>query len=1299
MTAVSAFRERRMVLVLGMHRSGTSAVAGTLAQLGVDFTSRLVAASKDNPKGYFEHADIWQQDHEILQALGSTWDDPLPLAPGWEQAEPIKRIHARAQATLSEDFARATLGGIKDPRMCRLVPIWRDWLRQEDRVPLAVLAIRRPAEVIASLAKRDQLTADQSAWVWLRHVLESEQATRDMPRGVVRYENLLSNWRSEMRRLASQLDMEFDFDGAAPRVEALLDPELRHHRKAVSLSGVSEPMHGWLERAHAALTGEDAINTTELDRVATEVAAVDDAAAASAQLLRSSRLKSLQLVGELQWSGEERLAMQAGNLQMRENLDRHVAERAAMVEGNEALRANLDRHIAERASMVEGNEALRVNLEHHVTELAQMAEGNAALRANLDRHITERAAMVEGTEALRANLDRHVTEMAKMAEGNHVLRGKLDRHVMELAKMAEDNEALRATLDHHIMEVAEMAEGNEVLRGEIKRQIEERERARDAASALEQQLAAATAQLARIYASRSWRLTRPMRGAIRLLRRPLGRPSAELSSQPVAPLDLPMVPTANERPQQSEPLKAIEPLLTWQEAFARATGPRILIVTPDILGPIRNGGIGTAFAALAQTLARAGRAVTVLYTLGGHSEDGGDIAKWERHYAALGIRFLPIWLERGEPVLDAPHHAWRAYRVYLWLKAQQGDHDLAYFPEWKGEAYFALQAKRMGLDFAALRMMVVTHSSTTWAETGNFVVPQQFDDLLLEFLERRSTEMADAVISPSHYMLDWMRDQGWRWSSPTHVLQNLMPDVDPQQETTDAQAFTITEWVFFGRLERRKGLLIFLAALGQIPADVRAHIQVTFLGKSISTPEFDSLAAIQEGFKGWPKPAIIITDHDRDQALSYLQQPGRVAIIASLVENSPYTVLECVLKRIPFVAADVGGIAELVHPDDRERALFTPTPAGLAGTLVAMDGSRYAPPRPAASAATTHEQWISLQDQLMLEIPAKPVETAVAWPHITVCLVHFDRPVLLAQAIDSLRQQTYAHFDVVLVDDGSSSAEAHSYLDGLHDEFAGRGWTIVRQGNAYLGAARNTAVRHARGDYVMFMDDDNIAKPHELTVFARAARHSNADILTTVSDIFTDTGATFEQPDASRQLWIPLGNAPGLGVFRNVFGDANALVRRSTFEALGGFTEDYGVGHEDWEFFARASLAGANLQLVPEPLFWYRLNGGSMLRAGLSHVDHARSLRPYQKGLPNGVGAALAYASHLHRKPVAQMPVWAMPAPVAANRGKSLPDLWAFGLRARVRFMELLKIHGWRVTLKRTFIFVTGRRDRHRKSP
>jgi GT2 family glycosyltransferase len=133
-------------------------------------------------------------------------------------------------------------------------------------------------------------------------------------------------------------------------------------------------------------------------------------------------------------------------------------------------------------------------------------------------------------------------------------------------------------------------------------------------------------------------------------------------------------------------------------------------------------------------------------------------------------------------------------------------------------------------------------------------------------------------------------------------------------------------------------------------------------------------------------------------------------------------------------------------------------------------------------------------------------------------------------------------------------------------------------------------------------------------------------VLTNVSAVFTGE----EVPGEPAWLWLPLGGSAGAGLFGNCFGDANALWRREVFRALGGFSTDYGLGHEDWELFAHAVLSGHRVELIPEPLFWYRLNPQGMLRSGNRIADHARSLRPFLSHDPHGLGLAAGYALSMH---------------------------------------------------------------------
>jgi O-antigen biosynthesis protein len=225
------------VMVLGMHRSGTSALTGVLHHLGVALGGNLMAPTSDNPRGYWEQADIVDIHNKALAAYGLAWDDIRPVPPALLHDGPVARD---LSAILVREFADAPLWGLKDPRLCRLMPLWLPLLAQLRVGPRFVLALRHPADVAASLAVRDGINESCAAILWLRHVLEAERGSRGFPRSIVHYEDLVApgGWPGAMTRIGVELGLTFPASEADAAVDAFLAPELRHHRaRAAKLSG------------------------------------------------------------------------------------------------------------------------------------------------------------------------------------------------------------------------------------------------------------------------------------------------------------------------------------------------------------------------------------------------------------------------------------------------------------------------------------------------------------------------------------------------------------------------------------------------------------------------------------------------------------------------------------------------------------------------------------------------------------------------------------------------------------------------------------------------------------------------------------------------------------------------------------------------------------------------------------------------------------------------------------------------------------------------------------------------------
>lgn len=624
---------------------------------------------------------------------------------------------------------------------------------------------------------------------------------------------------------------------------------------------------------------------------------------------------------------------------------------------------------------------------------------------------------------------------------------------------------------------------------------------------------------------------------------------------------------------------------------------RICIVSPDVMGPIRNGGVGTACAALAQELALAGHEVTLCYALGLYENDDEDA--WRAFYHRYGVDFIALPASSTPPAQAAPTvYEWDAievsYRVYEYLKTQS--FDVVHFPVHVGLGYFAAVARRQGIALANTRIWVTCHAPSLWSRRGNLAACDDIAFHVRDRLERGSVEHCDHLISPSRYMLDWLRAQGWSLPARTSVIPNLLPHNGAAAKAADPGPLPATwkgtpkELVFFGRLEPRKGLQIFCDAIERLVGTVPNTLQITFLGKR--SHELGE-GWLGQRVKAWPFGWKIIDDFDTFQATAYLRAAGRMAIMPSLRDNAPCSVLEALSLGIPFLATDVGGVAELVMEEDRTKVLCQPNPVALAAAIarVLQDGAVTArPARARHDVRQAHRDMHAacLNGDAAPVRPAAPA-TARSTPLVSACLLHLERGVELTRAVESIFRQTYEAVEVIVVDNGSRCPVALDHLDRLERRYGQDRLRIIRlPENVYEPRGRNTAAQAARGEFLLFMDDDNAAKPHELASFVTAARHTDADIYTCFADHF-DTEDVPETESEASQRFLVIGDAGPVGLIFNAFGDVNFLARRDRFLGIGGFIEDQCFNHaEDWRFLAHAYARGLKISVVPEALFWYR---------------------------------------------------------------------------------------------------------------
>ncbi|MGP1274826.1 MAG: hypothetical protein ACQRW7_05355 [Caulobacterales bacterium] len=394
--------ERTCVLVLGMHRSGTSAFTRVLNLLGCQVPASLMAANANNPTGYWESVRIFQLNTRLLASAGSAWDDWLEFPESWYRSPPAKSFLGEAQELLSEEFGENGFYALKDPRLCRILPFWLDVLKAQNTRAVAVVPLRHPLEVAGSMQRRDGFDPAYGALLWLRHVLDGERLSRGLTRVFVTYDDLLADWQSVIARTESAFGFSWPGNGPAARsaISSYLSDGHRHHAIADDALDTHPTLPAWVGEAYRILTrwareGETAADFARLDAIRAEM---DEAA---------------RVFGGIIASGRAAIERESDHLEALEDAATEKSALEARLEDAKAVAQELDdtRHM--RNLTARELAEVRADLE---TERAAHGEtretrDNAAARVqSLEGSLADTTALLEAERTARAELEGRLAQ-------------------------------------------------------------------------------------------------------------------------------------------------------------------------------------------------------------------------------------------------------------------------------------------------------------------------------------------------------------------------------------------------------------------------------------------------------------------------------------------------------------------------------------------------------------------------------------------------------------------------------------------------------------------------------------------------------------------------------------------------------------------------------------------------------------------------------------------------------------------------------------------------------------------------
>ena len=479
--------DKRAVVVLGMHRSGTSAVTRLLNLLGADVPSKLMPPVPDNnPLGFWESQEIAEIHDELLASAGSSWDDVAAFPRTWFDSDVAKSFQDRVVQILRAHFAASRLFVIKDPRICRLVPFWRTVLNEFGAKPHYVISVRNPLEVAASLKSRDGFLPAKSLLLWLRHLLEAERETRGRERSFVCYEQLLRNWMETAAGISRNLEISWPRTSheAVVEIEMCLSESARHHSfSAEELFSRSE-IADWVKRAYAATltTDEGAAPMSEVfDDVRSRLEAADQAFGpllAEARLSLRRESERARLADRTLTKREEELTEQGIEMQ---RLSVDLATCDAEVQQLQEKAGSSNQQI----------ERLNHEIAGRNTQMEAQARNIEELTSNLgsaNQVVADKQAEIETFSADLVSRDAEIQQLQEKAGSSSQ---EIERLNHEIAGRDTEVEARDREVN--------------ALRGD--------------ATLARQQVAELQEEVASLLGSESWRVTRPLRGlANRLMR-------------------------------------------------------------------------------------------------------------------------------------------------------------------------------------------------------------------------------------------------------------------------------------------------------------------------------------------------------------------------------------------------------------------------------------------------------------------------------------------------------------------------------------------------------------------------------------------------------------------------------------------------------------------------------------------------------------------------------------------------------------------------------------------------------------
>ncbi|WP_319578625.1 glycosyltransferase family 2 protein [uncultured Methanospirillum sp.] len=546
--------------------------------------------------------------------------------------------------------------------------------------------------------------------------------------------------------------------------------------------------------------------------------------------------------------------------------------------------------------------------------------------------------------------------------------------------------------------------------------------------------------------------------------------------------------------------------------------------------------------------------------------------------------------------------------VYEYFMTSSEKFDVILFPNSGFDGYYCLKCKKSMPCFNKSLLGIICTSSTQWINEHQ-QEPIGYNNAIKLDFERACMGLAEFVISPYQYLIDWMEERNWIIPEIKIVHPPILRSDNEWNynlnQTTSIKY--IDEIVFAGDIYNQSDFSVVITGLKLFPKSQLTNTSITFLG-NFSHEQINKINEIICLELSELTQFRIIDTKKPAEAIGCLTDNSQFVVINQTTDIFPHMINACLEKDIAFICTNSGGLQELFDPMDHFKTLFHPRPQSLVNQFqFVMQQENLSTPLLSEQVLTSFDNICTIITNLVNQIREKPsIDGKITNSLVSVIIPTYNRPKLLVQAVESALAQTYQNVEIIIVDDGSTDPDLPPLLEKLQQK---NKIHIIRKENAYLGAARNTGIQAANGVFVVFLDDDNILFPDFVEICLQILNKEG-------SDCVLPAMRRFSHSDPSIFFWSSAGGGcPGQfmasSLLENHYGDAGMLIKKSVCLDF-PFLEYYKRGWTDWALLIDLHLSNVKISYYPRPLYHYLVSTNSMIHSNptyknfqiLSHILH-----------------------------------------------------------------------------------------------